>query len=40
MLAEARREIGLSMILEEDAIKAVEHGEQLGEKGTTRLEAV
>ncbi|KAF2108571.1 quinate permease [Lophiotrema nucula] len=31
MLAEARRDIGLSMNLETSAIKAIEHGEQLGD---------
>lgn len=41
MLAEARREIGLSMNLENDAIKAAQHGEQdTHEKGSTRVEAV
>ena len=41
LLAEARREIGLSMTLETDAIKAVEHGEQLGgEKTGSHVEAV
>ncbi|KAF2690904.1 quinate permease [Lentithecium fluviatile CBS 122367] len=40
MLAEARREIGLNFALEQEAIKAMEHGEQLGEKGTTRFEEV
>lgn len=29
LLAEVRREVGLSMNLEQDAIKAVEHGEQV-----------
>lgn len=41
MLAEARREIGLSMTLEHDAIKAVEHGDQLGsEKKGSHVEVV
>lgn len=40
MLAEARRQIGLSMTLETDAIKAVEHGEQLGEKRDAHVETV
>lgn len=40
MLEEARREIGLSMVLETDAIKAVQHGDQLGEKGIERMEQV
>ena len=40
MVAEARREIGLSMTLEHEAIKAVQHGEQLGEKGFERVEKV
>lgn len=41
LLAEARREIGLSMTLETDAIKAVEHGEQLGsEKRPSHVEQV
>ena len=35
MLAEARREIGLGMRLENDAIKAAHH-----EKGSTRVESV
>lgn len=39
MLAEARREIGLTMALEHDAIKAVEHGEQVdSEKAHVRVE--
>ncbi|KAF2183687.1 quinate permease [Zopfia rhizophila CBS 207.26] len=41
MLAEARREIGLNMTLENDAIKAVEHGEQFaGEKKGSHVEVV
>jgi sugar porter (SP) family MFS transporter len=41
MLAEARREIGLSMNLETEAIKAAMHGDTShNEKGTTRVEEV
>lgn len=41
MLAEARREIGLGMNLENDAIKAVHLAEQVThEKGSTRVETV
>lgn len=41
MLAEARREIGLSMELETDAIKAVDAGEQVAsEKKPTHREEV
>jgi len=40
MLAEARQEVGLSMALEDDAVKAVQHGEQIPEKGHTRFEQV
>ncbi|KAJ4357954.1 uncharacterized protein N0V89_002531 [Didymosphaeria variabile] len=40
MLAEARREIGLSMTLEDDAIKAVKHADQILEKGHERVEEV
>ena len=41
LLAEARREIGLSMSLETNAIKAVQHAEQVThEKGSTRIEEV
>ncbi|KZM18452.1 uncharacterized protein EKO05_0001336 [Ascochyta rabiei] len=39
LLAEARREIGLSMNLETEAIKAAMHGEP-NEKGTVRVEQV
>jgi MFS family permease len=38
LLAEARREIGLSMRLENDAIKASQHDEKDYEKGTARVE--
>jgi hypothetical protein len=40
LFAEARREIGLSMTYEEDAIKAVKHADQVYEKGHTRVEEV
>ncbi|KAF1960415.1 quinate permease [Byssothecium circinans] len=40
MLAEARRDIGLSYTLEEKAIEAVQHGGQVGEKGFERVERV
>jgi hypothetical protein len=40
MLAEARREIGLSLTLEEDAIIAVKQGDQIPEKGHERVEVV
>lgn len=41
LLAEARREIGLSLNLETDAIKAAQHAEQVThEKGSTRIETV
>lgn len=38
LLAEARRDVGLSLALQEDAVKAVAHGEQLGEKKATHVE--
>ncbi|KAF1946115.1 quinate permease [Clathrospora elynae] len=41
LLAEVRREIGLSMMLENDAVKATQHGDQADyEKGATRVEEV
>ena len=38
LLAEARREIGLSMRLENDAIQAAQHDNMEYEKGTFRIE--
>jgi len=40
MLSEARRDVDLSLNLENDAIKAVEHGERLGGKKGARVESV
>jgi hypothetical protein len=41
LLAEARRDVGLSMTLEADALRAVEKGHQTGsEKTGTHVEAV
>ena len=40
MLSEARRDVDLSFNLENDAIKAVEHGEQLGGKKGAHVESV
>ena len=40
LLAEARREIGLTLTTEEDAIVAVNKGDQMSEKRHDRAEAV
>ena len=40
MLSEARRDVDLSLNLENDAIKAVEHGERLGGKKGAHVESV
>lgn len=40
LLAEARRDVGLNAGLEDEAIKAVAHGEQAGEKGVSKVEVV
>ncbi|KAF2441808.1 quinate permease [Karstenula rhodostoma CBS 690.94] len=40
LLAEARREIGLSMMLEADAVNAVKHSDKVYEKGHERVEEV
>jgi hypothetical protein len=40
VLAEVRREIGLSMRLENDAINAAQHGDMDYEKGTARVDEV
>ena len=40
VLSEARRDVDLSLNLENDAIKAVEHGEQQGGKKGAHVESV